>query len=164
MGNGTKNFVQNHPLSQDKVIVYTAMEGDEAATFTRGSARLVNGVATVKLSETFQWVTNPDIGLTAHLTPRGEWSNLYVASLSTTEMVVRDVDGSRKGAFDYIVKPFDIDEVIELAGRAIERYENRKITSQTSVSVVSDRIIGDSTSMRELYKLLGVWLQQILPC
>ncbi|HID46680.1 MAG TPA: hypothetical protein EYP34_13115 [Chromatiaceae bacterium] len=46
-GNGTVNFVQNHPENADEVIVYTAPEGDEVATYTRGSAKLVNGEARI---------------------------------------------------------------------------------------------------------------------
>jgi hypothetical protein len=103
VGTGSVSFVQNHPQEADKVIVYACPEGDEVATYTRGTARLVNGVARVPLGETFKWVTNPDIGLTAHLTPRGGWSALYVESLSTSEMVVRSGDGSQDAAFDYIV-------------------------------------------------------------
>jgi hypothetical protein len=103
-GTGSVNFVQNHPNNSDEVIVYAAPEGDEVATYTRGTARLVAGEATVALGETFKWVTNPDIGLTAHLTPRGDCSGLYVASLSTTEMMVRELGGGTSGVtFDYIV-------------------------------------------------------------
>jgi hypothetical protein len=94
------NFVQNHPLDGTKVIVYAAPEGDEVATYTRGSARLVNGEARVKLGVTFAWVTNPDIGLTAHLTPRGEAVPLAVKDLSTAELVV---SGPSDVSFDYIV-------------------------------------------------------------
>ena len=65
------------------------------------------------------------------------------------------VEAMKLGAFDYLVKPFDIDMVIELTSKAIERYENRRLTSSASVTAVSDTIIGDSTPMRELYKLLG---------
>jgi hypothetical protein len=102
--NGTVNFVQNHPLEKDKVIVYASPEGDEVATYTRGTARLANGEARVRLGETFQWVTNPDIGLTVHLTPRGKCRGLYVDSLSTTELVVREQeDGTSDAAFDYLV-------------------------------------------------------------
>ena len=36
------------------------------------------------------------------------------------------VEAMKHGAFDYIVKPFDIDEIITLAKRAIEKYENRE--------------------------------------
>ncbi|WP_456413816.1 hypothetical protein [Thiolapillus sp.] len=103
-GTGTVNFVQNHPENSDEVIVYTAPEGDEVATYTRGSAKLVNGEARIPLGETFQWVTNPDIGLTAHLTPKGGWAALYVASLNTREMVVKAAAGSDgNAAFDYLV-------------------------------------------------------------
>jgi hypothetical protein len=56
------------------------------------------------LGETFKWVTNPDIGLTAHLTPRGKGSVLYVESLTTEHMVVCSVEGFADDvAFDYIV-------------------------------------------------------------
>lgn len=101
---GTCNFVQNHPADGDRVVVYTAPEGDEVATYTRGTARLVEGEACVSLGETFQWVTNPDIGLTAHLTPRGDCHGLYVESLRTDEMVVRELEGGTSDVvFDYLV-------------------------------------------------------------
>jgi hypothetical protein len=102
LGNGEKAFVQNHPYDKDKVVRYVSLEGDEAGTYTRGNGRLSNGVARVTLGETFQWVTNPDIGLTAHLTPRGAPTALSVESLSTTELVVRGPEGS-DAAFDYVV-------------------------------------------------------------
>ncbi len=102
--NGTKNFVQNHPEDPNAVVAYTALEGDEAGTYTRGTARLVNGEARITLGETFKWVTNPDIGLTAHLTPLGEWADLYVVSKSTKELVVRSRDPhSGDVEFDYTV-------------------------------------------------------------
>jgi hypothetical protein len=99
-GSGTVSFVQNHPTEKDRVIVYACPEGDEVATYTRGSARLVDGKASVRLGETFQWVTNPDLGLTAHLTAHGKAVPLAVASLSTTELVV---SGPEDVAFDYLV-------------------------------------------------------------
>ena len=101
-GTGSVSFVQNHPKDPGAVIVYAAAEGDEVATYTRGTARLVGGEARVALGETFKWVTNPDIGLTVHLTPVGEWCDLYVAEKGTETLVVRSAD-SRGCAFDYIV-------------------------------------------------------------
>ncbi len=101
-GSGSKNFVQNHPYDKDKVIRYKSLEGDEVGTYTRGSGRLDDGLARITLGETFQWVTNPDIGLTAQITARGPSADLYVESLSATEIVVRGTRGSRI-AFDYVV-------------------------------------------------------------
>jgi hypothetical protein len=104
VSNGSKNFAQNHPDDPGSIIVYTSLEGDEAGTYTRGTARLVNGEARIPLGETFKWVTNPDLGLTAHLTPVGDWADLYVASKSTRELVVRSRDPQAGNvAFDYVV-------------------------------------------------------------
>jgi hypothetical protein len=101
-GNGAMAFVQNHPYDPSSVIVYAAPEGDEIATYTRGTARLVEGEATVPLGETFKWVTNPDLGLTAFLTPVSEWCDLYVVEQATDSIVVRSRDGSDCG-FNYMV-------------------------------------------------------------
>jgi hypothetical protein len=102
VGNGSVNFVQNHPTDPGAVIVYAAPEGDEVATYTRGTARLAKGEARVPLGETFRWVTNPDLGLTAYVTPVGAWCDLYVAEKGTSELVVHSRDGSDCN-FDYIV-------------------------------------------------------------
>ncbi len=103
-GTGNVSFVQNHPEDEDHVIVYSAPEGDEVATYTRGSARLVNGEARIPLGETFKWVTNPDIGLTSHLTLKNGWSILYQSSLTTSELVVKSAPGYPDDVeFNYIV-------------------------------------------------------------
>jgi len=65
------------------------------------------------------------------------------------------VEAMKLGAFDYIVKPFDIDDVIELAERAVKRYETRNLPETGPPTGTTERIIGDSPVMRELYKVLG---------
>lgn len=65
------------------------------------------------------------------------------------------IEAMKLGAFDHVVKPFDIDELIHLVKRAIEKYHDRGDTSKPSEIQISDRIIGNSPIMRELYKLLG---------
>jgi hypothetical protein len=97
------SFVENHPIDKDRVIVYAAPEGDEVGVYTRGTARLANGEARVNLGPTFRHVTNPDIGLTVYVTPVGAWSDLFVASKGTEEIVVKSHGGDPNAAFDYIV-------------------------------------------------------------
>lgn len=123
-GVGTLDFVQNHPHDRDLAITYAAPEGDEVATYTRGTARLVNGEARVRLGETFEWVTNPDIGLTAWVTPIGDWSDLYVAERSTTELVVRSRAGAPDVEFDFIVFGLRIgfEEVTVLQEKEVEAF------------------------------------------
>jgi len=121
--NGTKNFVQNHPDDPTRSIAYACVEGDEVGTYTRGTARLRKGQAQVALGETFQWVTNPDIGLTAQLTSRGAPSKLYVDSLTTGEMVVKSDDPNAQDVeFDYQVNGLRIgfDDVPTTVPRTVE--------------------------------------------
>jgi hypothetical protein len=102
-GNGAKNFIQNHPERDDRTIAYAALEGDEVGTYTRGSGRLVRGEARVTLGETFQWVTNPELGLTVYVAPVGAPARLYVAEKSTTAILVKGAPGDPDVDFDYIV-------------------------------------------------------------
>ncbi len=103
-GTGAVSFVQNDPDDASQVIVYAAPEGDEVAVYTRGSARLVDGEARVALGPTFRKVANPDLGITAQLTPTGAWADLYVVSKSTEELVVRSRDPQANDVtFDYQV-------------------------------------------------------------
>lgn len=102
-GNSVKDFEQNDPYDADRIIQYSALEGDEVGVYTRGSAKLSNGEAHVPLGETFAWVTDPDIGLTAQVTARGSGAVLYVASVSPTEIVVKSAWGDPDAEFDYIV-------------------------------------------------------------
>ena len=101
-GSGSVSFVQNHPHDKGKVIVYAAPEGGEVAVYTRGTARLAGGQARVKLDETFAMVANPDIGLSAYVTPKDEPIPLAVAAKSTSELIVRGPSGSN-AEFDYII-------------------------------------------------------------
>jgi len=124
-GNGAKNFVQNHPTDPDRVIVYAALEGDEVGTYTRGTGRLVGGEARVALGETFKWVTNPDVGLTAYVTPRGQAIPLAIVSLTTEELVVRGPTGTSPDVvFDYVVYGLRIgfDEISVVREKEREAY------------------------------------------
>jgi hypothetical protein len=79
-----------------------ALEGSEAGTYIRGTGKLVNGKAMIKLPEHFSLVTN-DVGLTIHLTPRGDWLQLYVVELDSRQSIVREAQG-KSGEFDYLIQ------------------------------------------------------------
>jgi hypothetical protein len=100
---GTVSFVEDHPEDPTKEIVYVCLEGGEAGTYTRGSAQLTNGVATVQLPEHFSMVTSSE-GLTAQVTPTADCNGLYVVSKSPTEITVKELNGGTSDAtFDYLV-------------------------------------------------------------
>jgi len=69
------------------------------------------------------------------------------------------VSAYQGGAFEYLPKPFDVDEAIELVNRAI-RHRHLLLQGQTggSVSSVPDttpEIIGEAASMQEVFRAIG---------
>lgn len=101
---GIKYFVQDHPVDPTKVIAYAALEGPEAGTYIRGTARLTNGEVTIKLPESFRLVTSEQ-GLTVQVTPLEECNGLYVVEKTPERIVVRELMAGRSNArFDYLVQ------------------------------------------------------------
>jgi DNA-binding NtrC family response regulator len=62
------------------------------------------------------------------------------------------VEASREGVWDFISKPFKVEEVVRTAQRALERNRNEKIEESTELKLVSTSIVGRSPMMIELYK------------
>ena len=69
------------------------------------------------------------------------------------------IQAMKCGAYDYIVKPFDIDELERIIARGIE--DNRLMGEMAFYPFVGDidlsagRIIGNSKKMQDVYKLIG---------
>jgi hypothetical protein len=98
---GVKNFVQPHPSNPGQEVVFTALEGSEAGVYCRGRGKVVDGTARIALPEAFRLVASVE-DLTAHLTPRGSWLQLYVAALDANSIVIEEAQG-KSGEFDYVV-------------------------------------------------------------
>lgn len=68
------------------------------------------------------------------------------------------VDAMRLGAFDYITKPFDMDEIKVVVKRALERNqlidENRELRQQLKTRYRFDNIVGNSGKMQDVYRLV----------
>jgi DNA-binding NtrC family response regulator len=64
----------------------------------------------------------------------------------------------RGGAFDYVTKPFDSDELNAVVGRAVEmsalQRENRKLREQLDVASVAAGFIAESSKSRELVAMI----------
>ena len=100
---GTKNFAVADPEDSTKWLYFSALEGPEAGTYYRGTARTVEGQAVIELPETFSKLTEVE-GITVQLTPQGGWHQLYVAEKSPEKLVVRDAEGSDGVEFDFFVQ------------------------------------------------------------
>lgn len=80
---------------------------------------------------------------------------IIMTAFGTTETAI---EATKMGAFDYILKPFDIPEVLALIRQAVEA--GRFMRSQVEVDVVADScsreaIVGRSKAMQEVYKAIG---------
>ena len=68
------------------------------------------------------------------------------------------VKAMKLGAFDYLPKPFDPDELKTVVGRALERRrlmtEGAELVSQTSSRYRLDSIVGSSEAMQGVYRLV----------
>src|SRR5215475_12605603 len=66
------------------------------------------------------------------------------------------VEAMKRGAFDYLTKPFDLEEVKALAARALE---TQRLTTEAqpilTVHGQKEQIIGRSPAMQDLYKTIG---------
>jgi hypothetical protein len=98
-GTGAKYFIEPHPTDASKEIRYVSLEGPEAGTYFRGTARTVHGRAIIEVPESFRMVTD-EKGLTVVVTPIGEMAQIAVVKRSLDSIVVHS---SKDVEFDYMV-------------------------------------------------------------
>jgi nitrogen regulation protein NR(I) len=80
---------------------------------------------------------------------------IIMTAYGTTETAI---EATKLGAFDYVLKPFDIPDILNLIGQALEA--GRFMRSRVEVDVVPDAalgeaLIGKSRPMQEVYKAIG---------
>ncbi len=77
------------------------------------------------------------------------------------------IEAMRRGAYDYLTKPFDLDEVVLTLNRALKqrdlarevkslRARNSEDESESSDHAEDAELIGQSAAMREVYKSIGL--------
>lgn len=83
-----------------------------------------------------------------------------VIIMTAQDTMKNAVEAMKRGAYDYITKPFDIEEVNLLAARAISAWKLSKEVAELKKEIkgkyaVGGEIIGKSDAMKQLYKLIG---------
>lgn len=92
------------PGRSDKVAAFAAPVAGEAAAYDRGTARLINGEATVSCAEHFQWIAD-ESSMTVTITPlSGESLGIAVVEKSAGSFKVQELHGGTGNyEFDYLV-------------------------------------------------------------
>ena len=67
----------------------------------------------------------------------------------------RAVSAFREGAFEYLSKPFDVDEVVSLVKRAVREKSHEKTVTADSLAENVDDIIGSAPAMQEVFRAIG---------
>ncbi|MBM2830875.1 MAG: glnG [Gammaproteobacteria bacterium] len=67
----------------------------------------------------------------------------------------RAVSAFREGAFEYLSKPFDVDEVVSLVKRAMHERETSLPTQTEAETSVEEIIIGSAPAMQEVFRAIG---------
>jgi two-component system, NtrC family, response regulator AtoC len=89
---------------------------------------------------------------------RGSQPVIPVIMLTATKTVKTAVDAMKMGAYDYITKPFDVEELRLIVQKALEsrdlKTENLRLQEEVEERYHFDNIIGKSKEMREIYSTI----------
>ena len=81
---------------------------------------------------------------------------IMITAYASTESAV---EALKLGAYDYIIKPFDVDELKIIVRNALEKRrletENRILKRELKEKFRSDEMVGESPRMREVIELVG---------
>lgn len=144
-------WVLSKALKKKGIIVDLAKDGDEALSMIQKGAYDL-AILDIKM---------PGLSGLDLLEKAKETRNDLLFVIMTAEASMKNaVEAMKRGAYDYITKPFDLDEIDAI----IEKIEKaREMSSQVTLlkEELKDRyqleksIIGNSPAMREIYKTVG---------
>ena len=78
--------------------------------------------------------------------------DLPVIVMSAYTDVASTAGAFRGGAHEFLSKPFDLDEAVALAERALPQ---RDVTPPSTAPEIGNELLGDSPAMRELFRAIG---------
>jgi len=135
-------------ILEGKFEVLTARSGKEA----------LDRVSKESIDLVFLDIIMPDIDGMVVLRKIKEYDkNLSVIMATATDSARKAVEAMRLGACDYITKPFDVQEVITVAQKAIEQGKLLKevayLRSQRE-EIRFENIVGKSKKIKEIYEII----------
>lgn len=123
-------------------------------------AKAIESASSESFSSIILDITMPDMsGFDVLRKLRSRGINPPVIIITAQNTVKNAIDAMKQGAYDYISKPFDLDEVKITVQRAIESYENSKkldmLKAETAEGDSLQDIVGKSQVMLNIYKMIG---------
>ena len=133
-------------LLEDEFIIDTASDGEEALSYIKQNEYFavfldiripkINGMEI--LSYTRQLINKP---------------NVIIMTAQNT--MVNAIDAMKQGAYDYITKPFELDEILGIIEKIKknENLENKQL--EKSEDFLDTLLVGKSKTMQEVFKTIG---------
>jgi two-component system nitrogen regulation response regulator GlnG len=133
-------------LLEDEFIIYTASDGEEALSYIKQNEYFavfldiripkINGMEI--LSHTRQLINKPKVII-----------------MTAQNTMVNAIDAMKQGAYDYITKPFELDEILGIIEKIKknENLENKKL--EKSEDFLDTLLVGKSKTMQEVFKTIG---------
>lgn len=89
---------------------------------------------------------------------RSRYPEIALIVLTSSPSVGSAVAAMRQGAFDYLIKPFDEDELVTIVGRAIEigllKDDRRRLRQQLDMASTSSSFVAESAAGKQLLALI----------
>ena len=88
---------------------------------------------------------------------RNEFSNIPVIMMTAHSDLDTTVDAFENGAWDYIAKPFDLNDAISKISKALEerKVRSKKRNKEDEIILDKGKIIGKSPAMQDLFNSIG---------
>ena len=86
---------------------------------------------------------------------RREYPSIPVVLMTAFGSIETAIRAVKQGAFDYISKPFNIDELVAIVRRALANGNGKQIKSELEDEERSSGLIGRTPAMLEIYKLIA---------
>ena len=130
-------------------------EVQEASDATQALARAENRLFDVAIIDMMMPGMN---GLELLDKLKGVQGDCQIVMLTAQGTIETAVEAMKLGAFDYLRKPFPLDELEVITQRAFEHRQLQKENRQLKVAMKRDRptheIVGQSTAMKEIFRLI----------
>jgi two-component system response regulator AtoC len=84
-----------------------------------------------------------------------EYSTIPVVLMTAFGSIETPVRAVKEGAFDYISKPFNIDELVAIARRAVTNGSAKQSTAILDDEALTSGLIGRTPAMLEVYKMIA---------
>jgi len=143
------------------VLVKALESAGHSVTQARGGREALDHLRERPFDLAFVDLRMPDYdGLAVLASARESGVQTPIVIVTAQNTMDNAIEAMKRGAYDYIAKPFNIDEVQAVAGRALEmarlstdlKRVERELRGRFEVGVA---IVGNSPAMQEIYKIIG---------